>query len=106
MKFGIELGKLTGKSRKTTFNDGISISFACTVYIDYVSSHLRIWFKEFQICRFRTSRIYSTGSALESEWAKKPGVDTFVILFPIADSSGRDNPLEIYHIGYIFRTGR
>ena len=67
---GIELGNLTGKSRKTTFNDGISISFACTVYIDYVSSHLRICFKEFQICRFRTSRIYSTGSALESEWAK------------------------------------
>ena len=31
---------------------------------------------------------------------------TFVILFPIADPSGRDNPLEIYHIGYIFRTGR
>ena len=53
---GIELGNLTGKSRKTTFNDGISISFACrpTVYIDYVSSHLRICFKEFQICRFRT----------------------------------------------------
>ena len=89
MKFGIELGKLTGKSRKTTFNDGISISFACTVYIDYVSSHLRICFKEFQICRFRTSWIYSTGSALESEWAKKPGVDTFVILFPIADSGTR-----------------
>ena len=97
MKIGIELGNLTGKSRKTTFNDGISISFACIVYIDYVSSHLRICFKEFQICRFRTSRIYSTGSALESE---------FVILFPIADPSGRDNPLEIYHIGYIFRTGR
>ena len=53
-----------------------------------------------------SSRIYSTGSALESEWAKKPGVDTFVILFPIAGPSGRDNPLEIYHIGYIFRTGR
>ena len=31
---------------------------------------------------------------------------TFVILFPISDSSGRDNPLEIYHIGYIFRTCR
>ena len=80
LKIGIELGNLTGKSRKTTFNDGISISFACTVYIDYVSSHLRIYknvcFKEFQICRFRTSRIYSTGSALESEWAKKPGVVT------------------------------
>ena len=73
---GIELGNLTGKSRKTTFNDGISISFACTVYLDYVSSHLRICFKEFQICRFRTSRIYSTGSALESEWAKKPDVVT------------------------------
>ena len=74
LPIGIELGNLTGKSRKTTFNDGISISFACTVYIDYVSSHLRICFKEFQICRFRTSRIYSTGSALESEWAKKPVV--------------------------------
>ena len=43
LKIGIELGNLTGKSRKTTFNDGISISFACTVYIDYVSSHLRIY---------------------------------------------------------------
>ena len=76
LKIGIELGNLTGKSRKTTFNDGISISFACTVYIDYVSSHLRIYFKEFQICRFRTSRIYSTGSPRESDWAKKQGVVT------------------------------
>ena len=34
------------------FNDGISIYFVCTVYLTILSSHLRICFQKFQICRF------------------------------------------------------